>query len=89
MARATWNGVVLAESGEGVVIEGNYYFPREAVKSEFFRPSQTHTTCHWKGSPATTISSWTGRRIRMRLGPIPTQVRRRSRSETTSPSGEA
>jgi uncharacterized protein (DUF427 family) len=39
MARAMWNGVVLAESEAGVVVEGNYYF----------RPSETHTTCHWKG----------------------------------------
>ena len=49
MARATWNGVVLAESEDGIVVEGNYYFPRESVNMEFFRPSQSHTTCHWKG----------------------------------------
>ena len=49
MPRATWNGVVLAESDQGVVVEGNYYFPRESVNMEFFRSSQTHTTCHWKG----------------------------------------
>ena len=49
MPRATWNGVVLAESDQGVVIEGNYYFPPESVNMEFFRSSQTHTTCHWKG----------------------------------------
>ena len=49
MARAIWNGVVLAESEAGVVVEGNYYFPPESVRSEFFRPSETHTTCHWKG----------------------------------------
>ena len=49
MPRATWNGVVLAESDQGVVVEGNYYFPPESVNMEFFRSSQTHTTCHWKG----------------------------------------
>ena len=49
MPRATWNGVVLAESDQGVVVEGNYYFPPESVMLEFFRPSKTHTTCHWKG----------------------------------------
>ena len=49
MARAIWNGVVLAESEQGVVVEGNYYFPRSAVRWEFFTPSQSHTTCHWKG----------------------------------------
>ena len=49
MARAIWNGAVLAESQDGIVIEGNYYFPPESVNMEFFRSSQTHTTCHWKG----------------------------------------
>lgn len=49
MARATWNGVVLAESVDGIVIEGNYYFPCGSVNMEFFQPSQSHTTCHWKG----------------------------------------
>ena len=49
MARATWNGTVLAESDRAVVVEGNHYFPPEDVKSEFLRPSQTHTRCPWKG----------------------------------------
>ncbi|MGH2621653.1 MAG: DUF427 domain-containing protein [Anaerolineales bacterium] len=49
MPRATWNGVVLAESNDGIVIEGNYYFPPESVNMQFFQPSETHTTCHWKG----------------------------------------
>ncbi len=47
--KATWNGKVLAESDETVVIEGNHYFPRESVKEEFFEESATHTTCPWKG----------------------------------------
>jgi uncharacterized protein (DUF427 family) len=47
--RALWNGKVLAESGRTVVVEGNHYFPPEAVNREFFAPSQTHTTCPWKG----------------------------------------
>lgn len=49
MAKATWNGVVLAESEEGVVVEGNYYFPNSSVRWEYFRPSESHTVCHWKG----------------------------------------
>jgi len=49
VARATWNGVVLAESDQGVVVEGNYYFPRASLRWEYFRPSQSHTTCAWKG----------------------------------------
>ena len=47
--RAVWKGQVLAESDETVVVEGNHYFPPEAVRREFFVPSETHTTCAWKG----------------------------------------
>ncbi len=47
--RATWNGAVIAESSNTVVVEGNQYFPAGDVKAEYLRPSQTHTTCHWKG----------------------------------------
>jgi uncharacterized protein (DUF427 family) len=47
--KATWNGVVLAESDQGIVIEGNYYFPPESIHREYFQPSRTHTTCSWKG----------------------------------------
>jgi uncharacterized protein (DUF427 family) len=47
--RATWNGEVLAESADTVVVEGNHYFPPADVRAENLRPSETHTTCHWKG----------------------------------------
>jgi uncharacterized protein (DUF427 family) len=47
--RATWNGAVLAESEATVVVEGNHYFPIDAVRSEHLRPSDSHTVCHWKG----------------------------------------
>lgn len=50
MARATWNGTVLAESDDIVVVEGNLYFPREALTEGRFRPSDTHTVCPWKGT---------------------------------------
>jgi uncharacterized protein (DUF427 family) len=49
MARATWNGEVIAESDRFELVEGNVYFPPESVKSEYLRPSETHTTCWWKG----------------------------------------
>ena len=49
MAKATWNGAVLAESDDTVMVEGNHYFPPEAVNREYFRNSQDHTVCHWKG----------------------------------------
>ncbi len=47
--KATWNGVVVAESNNTVVVEGNHYFPADSIKREYFKESQTHTTCPWKG----------------------------------------
>lgn len=47
--RATWNGAVIAESYDTVVVERNHYFPIGDVRTEYLRPSDTHTTCHWKG----------------------------------------
>ena len=40
---------MIAESERFEVVEGNVYFPPETVKREFLRPSDTHTTCWWKG----------------------------------------
>lgn len=50
MARAVWNGAVVAESAEFEVVEGNIYFPRGAIRAEYFKPSETHTVCGWKGT---------------------------------------
>lgn len=47
--KAVWQGEIIAESSDTVVVEGNHYFPLESVRQEFLRPSQTHTTCPWKG----------------------------------------
>jgi len=47
--RATFNGTVIAESDETVVVEGNHYFPVDAVRSEYLVPSDNHTVCPWKG----------------------------------------
>lgn len=49
MAKAIWNGVVLAESNATKVVEGNQYFPPESLNKDYFRESTTHTTCAWKG----------------------------------------
>lgn len=49
MAKAIWNGVVIAESDNCQIVEGNNYFPPDSIKSEYFIPSDTHTTCGWKG----------------------------------------
>jgi uncharacterized protein (DUF427 family) len=50
MPKAIWNGKVIAESDRHEVVEGNVYFPPEAVNREFFQPSATHTVCGWKGT---------------------------------------
>ena len=47
--KAIWKGAVIAESPTTVELEGNHYFPEASVKREHLRPSDTHTTCHWKG----------------------------------------
>ena len=49
MMQAIWNGAVLAESDQTIVVEGNHYFPPESINQEYFRQSDTHTTCPWKG----------------------------------------
>lgn len=49
MAKAIWNGEVIAESDDIELVEGNQYFPRSAVRSELLEPSETHSSCHWKG----------------------------------------
>ena len=47
--KAVWNGAVVAESDDTVVVEGNHYFPLESVRAEVLRPSSKSTTCPWKG----------------------------------------
>lgn len=50
MKKAIWNGAVLAESDQTVVVEGNHYFPRDAVNWQHFQENEQHTVCFWKGS---------------------------------------
>ena len=47
--RAIWNDQVIAESDDTVVVENNHYFPKESVNANYLKPSDTHTTCPWKG----------------------------------------
>lgn len=47
--KAIWNDTVIAESNDTVIVENNHYFPEESIKKEFLKPSETHTTCPWKG----------------------------------------
>jgi len=47
--KATWNGVVIAESDDIVTVEGNAYFPVAALNKTYLRDSDHHSTCPWKG----------------------------------------
>ena len=49
MAKAIWNDTVIAESDDTIVVEGNHYFPPEAVNTEYLVDSSAHTVCPWKG----------------------------------------
>lgn len=50
MVTATWNNIVIAESNDTVVIEGNHYFPPGAVKPGLLKPSPSTSNCPWKGA---------------------------------------
>jgi uncharacterized protein (DUF427 family) len=50
MATATWNGKVIAQSTNTVVVEGNHYFPPQDVRSEYLKDSSHTSVCHWKGT---------------------------------------
>lgn len=47
--KAIWNGTVVAESDDTVLVEGNHYFPAASLKREYVLPSNTKTMCSWKG----------------------------------------
>jgi uncharacterized protein (DUF427 family) len=48
--RAIWNNEVLANSSETIVVEGNHYFPPASLNRQFFKESDKHTVCSWKGT---------------------------------------
>jgi uncharacterized protein (DUF427 family) len=48
--KAIWNNEVVAESNDTIVIEGNHYFPENTINKKFFKSSDTHTVCPWKGT---------------------------------------
>ena len=48
--KAVWNGRVVAESDDTVIVEGNHYFPRAALREDAVAPSDTTTVCSWKGT---------------------------------------
>lgn len=47
--KAIWNGAILAESDDTIIVEGNHYFPPESINEAYFTPSSKNTTCPWKG----------------------------------------
>lgn len=47
--KAIWNGATIAATDVYEVVEGNVYFPPTAIDMQYFKPSNTHTTCGWKG----------------------------------------
>jgi uncharacterized protein (DUF427 family) len=49
MAKAIWNGTVLAESSQTIVVEGNHYFPPDSVKWDYFEKTNKTSICPWKG----------------------------------------
>jgi uncharacterized protein (DUF427 family) len=50
MARAMWNGTVIAESDDTVVVEGNHYFPLSSLNKTLIEESSKTTVCPWKGT---------------------------------------
>jgi uncharacterized protein (DUF427 family) len=48
--QAIWNGAVIADSNDTIVVEGNHYFPPESLKQACFRPSTRTSVCGWKGT---------------------------------------
>lgn len=48
--KASWNGETLAESNDTIVVENNHYFPPASIDKRFFKPSDKHTVCPWKGT---------------------------------------
>ena len=54
--KAIWKGTVVAESDDAVVVEGNHYFPHDALNPKFVLPSNTKTMCSWKGQASYYLS---------------------------------
>ena len=50
MATATWNGTVIAESDDTVVVEGNHYFPLDSISDGVLEPTDRTSVCPWKGT---------------------------------------
>ncbi|MEM1144598.1 MAG: DUF427 domain-containing protein [Pseudomonadota bacterium] len=60
--KATWNGEVIAESDETIVVESNHYFPRDSLVEDYFESSDTTTHCPWKGDASYFVVNVNGER---------------------------
>ena len=89
MATATWNGTVLAESDDTVVVEGNHYFPRASVREGVLRDTSATSVCPWKGTASYYDVVVDGRSTPTPPGTTRSRRRRRPRSPTASRSGRA
>ncbi|MHA7278022.1 DUF427 domain-containing protein [Arthrobacter sp. Hz1] len=89
MARALWNGAVIAESEDGVVVEGNSYFPMDAVDKRYFKDSDMYSVCPWKGKASYRTLEVDGRQNTDAAWFYPEPSSGRCRSRTVSPSGVA
>ncbi|BAS11167.1 conserved hypothetical protein [Arthrobacter sp. Hiyo4] len=87
MVKAVWNDTVIAESDNTVVVEGNHYFPRQSVKSQYLTDSEMYSVCPWKGGPATTRWKSMAYGTSTRPGSTQNPSRGHSPLKTTSPFG--
>ncbi len=59
--RAVWNGTVVAESDQTIVVEGNHNFPLDAIKKQYFHENERHTICPWKGVTSLVVTQFRGK----------------------------
>lgn len=86
--KAIWKNTTIAESEDTIVIENNHYFPADSIKKEFFKTTETHTHCPWKGEAPIIPLSWLGRKIKMQPGIIQVLNMRQRPLPTTWPFGK-
>ncbi len=77
--KAIWNNQLIAESSDTIVIEGNHYFPADAVKKEYLEPSDTQSTCPWKGLASYHSLAVNGKTTKMQHGFIRSQKKQRKK----------
>ncbi len=87
--KATWNGTVIAESDDTVLVEGNHYFPESSLNRDVVTFSNHRTSCPWKGEATITRCWSTESSTPMRSGTTPNPSPRPKTSADAWPSGKA